>query len=222
MVNQRNRIRAFAVLLGDLAAAVFAFLCAYHFRDAFQEVYRVVLFPLSWYLNLLWIALPLNLTVFFLLGHYRQWRGPGIRKEAWAVFQAVALSSFLLGFFVFILKYQFVSRIFIASQAGFTLLFVLLLRLLTRRAIQFLAHHRDDFRRILIVGLDREAQELARGIEAHRDLGLRILGFLSPRDSGYPSSVMGHPVLGSAADLPNILAREVVDEIEGLIGESKG
>ena len=213
MVNQRNRIRSFAVLLGDLAATALAFFCAYAFRDAFQEIYKVVLFPLSWYLNLLWFFLPLVLLVFFLFGHYQYWRGPGIGKEAWKVFQAVTLSSLLLGFFVFILKFQFVSRIFIASQAAFTFLFVLLFRILARRAVLFLTHHREDFRMILIVGLGQEARDLARRIEEHKDLGLRVLGFLSPRESGDPSAVSGPAVLGPASDLPLILDREVVDEV---------
>jgi amino acid transporter len=64
MVNQRNRIRSIALLIGDLAATILAFLCAYAFRDAFQEVYQVVLFPLSWYLNLLWLILPFWAFIF--------------------------------------------------------------------------------------------------------------------------------------------------------------
>jgi hypothetical protein len=53
---------------------ILAFLCAYAFREAFQEVYQ---------------------------------------KEAWMVFKAILISSFLLGFGVFTLKFQFVSRIII-------------------------------------------------------------------------------------------------------------
>jgi len=96
MVNQRNRIRSITLLIGDLVATLLAFLCAYIFREAFQEVYQVVLFPLSWYLNLLWLILPFWVFVFYLLGLYQFWRGPGFWKEAWMVFKAIFICSFFL------------------------------------------------------------------------------------------------------------------------------
>ncbi len=65
----------------------------------------------------------------------------------------------------------------------------------------------------MIVGLDEDALEMARGIEKNKDLGLRVRGFLSTRDSSRPSKINGYPVLGEAQELPRLLEREVVDEV---------
>ena len=213
MVNQRNRIRSIALLLSDLIATILAFLCAYAFREAFQEVYQVVLFPLSWYLNLLWLILPFWAFVFYLLGLYQYWRGAGFWKEAWMVFKATFISSFLLGFGVFALKYQFVSRIFILSFSFFDFLLILLLRWVCRKVIRYLSHYSESYRHILMVGMDEHALKLAHGIEQHRDLGLRVMGFLSTSESLSSSPFNGFPVLGPAQDLPRLLEREVVDEV---------
>jgi exopolysaccharide biosynthesis polyprenyl glycosylphosphotransferase len=213
MVNQRNKIRSIALLIGDLVATVLAFLCAYFFRAAFQEVYQVVLFPLSWYLNLLWLILPLWAFIFYLLGFYQYWRGHGFWKEAWMVFKGIFIASFLLGFGVFALKFQFVSRIFILSFSFFDLVLLLLFRWGCRKAIQYVGHYSESYRFILMVGMDEEALKLAQGIEKHGDLGLRVLGFLFTTESSPVTKFDGFSVLGSFQDLPRILEREVVDEV---------
>ena len=117
MIRQRNNIRSLVLYAGDLLATVLAFLCAYWFRGILPQDSARILYPFSWYLNLLWPILPIWSLLFFLMELYRYWRGPGFWKETWMVIKAVFFSSFLLGFFVFALKYQFVSRIFILSFA---------------------------------------------------------------------------------------------------------
>jgi exopolysaccharide biosynthesis polyprenyl glycosylphosphotransferase len=213
MVNQRNKIRSIALLIGDQVATIIAFLWAYIFREALQEVHQVVLFPLSWYLSLLWLILPFWAFVFYLLGLYQFWRGPGFWKEAWMVFRAIFISSFLVGFGVFALKFQFVSRIFILSFSFFDFLLILFLRWACREVIHYFSHYSERYRHILMVGMDEHALKLAQAIEKHRDLGLRVMGFLYTGESLPPPRFNGFPVLGPAQDLNLLLEREVVDEV---------
>lgn len=213
MVNQRNRIRSLAMLMADLLATILAFLSAYWFRGAFPETSYASLFPFSWYSNLIWPILLLWALVFYLSGLYEYWRGPGFWKETWMVFKAILITSLLLGFVVFAFKYQFVSRIFIFSFAFFNFFFIIALRLGLRKTIIFLSRHRESYRFILMVGMDDHALKLARGIENHRDLGLRILGFLSTSETNSHHVFNGYPVLGLAQDLPQLLEKEVIDEV---------
>jgi len=213
MVKQRNKIRSLALYAGDLLATVLAFLCAYLFRGLFPQDSYAALLPFSWYLNLFFAIIPIWSLVFYLLELYRFWPGPGFWKETWMVFKAIFICSFLLGFFVFALKYVFVSRIFIFSFALFNLFLVLLIRGGIRKTIQLLNRKIENFRVILIVGMNEQGQTLARAVEKHWDLGLRILGFLSIDDPKPPPALNGYPVLGRAEDLPRILEKEVVDEV---------
>ncbi len=213
MINQRNKIRSLVLYFGDLLATGLAFLCAYWFRGALPQDSQRILFPLAMYLNLIWPMLPIWSILFYLKGLYRIWQGPGFWKETWEILQAVIISCLLLGFTVFALKYHFVSRIFIVSFALFDLVLTTLFRFLSRKAIRFLSHRSEDFRFIMIVGLEEDALKIAQGIEKHKDLGLRVRGFLSTRHSYRPSVVNGYPVLGEAQDLPDLLQKEVVDEV---------
>jgi exopolysaccharide biosynthesis polyprenyl glycosylphosphotransferase len=213
MVKHRNRIRNLALFAGDLSSTVLAFFLAYLFRDAFPDKSFPYLFPLSWHLNILWPIIPIWSLVFYLMDLYRYWRGPGFWKETWMVLKAVFLSCLLAGFIIFALKYQFVSRIFFLSFAFLDLFLVILFRFLVRSGVHLLNRRSEGSRFILIVGLGDDALEMARGIEKHKELGLRMRGFVSPGEASFPRGWNGYPVLGSAQDLPGILEREIIDEV---------
>jgi len=213
MLRQRTKIFAFFLYLGDLGAVLLAFLCAYWFRGIFPQESYATLFPFSWYLNLLLAVVPIWSITLYLTGLYRDWRGQGFWKETWGIFKAVFISSLFLGFILFALKYQFVSRIFILLFALFDFFLVIAARASIRTIILFSNRKIERFRMILIVGTEERALSLAQNIEKHKDLGLRILGFVSTGDGSPPQKLNGYPVLGSAKDLPHLLEREVVDEV---------
>ena len=213
MLKQRTKIYAFFLYLGDLAALLLAFLCAYWFRDIFPPESYAKLFPFSWYENLLWIIIPTCSLLFYLVGLYRSWRGQGFWKESWAIFKALFIASLFFGAMVFALKYHFVSRIFIFLFVFFNLFFIMAIRACVRKTIILLNRNVDNLRNILIVGIEKGALALAQHIERNKDLGLRILGFLATSAINSPQKLNGYLVLGSANDLPRILEKEVVDEV---------
>jgi exopolysaccharide biosynthesis polyprenyl glycosylphosphotransferase len=213
MLKQRTKIFTIFLYLGDLGATLCAFFSAYWLRGAFPQDSYAILFPFSQYFNLFWAIFLIWSIVFYLLGLYRSWRGQGFWKETGSVFKAVFISSLFLGFAVFALKYQFVSRIFILLFAFLDFLFIMLARAGTRKLILFSNRKVKNFRVILIVGTGESAVSLAQNIEKHKDLGLRILGFLSTGDGSPPQRLNGYPVFGPARGLPQILEKEIVDEV---------
>ena len=213
MLRQRTKIFNFYLYAGDLAATFFAFFLAYWFRGAFPQESFPTLFPFSWYIILFWTILLIWSILFYSMGLYRSWRGQGFWKETWGVGKAISISSLLLGFTVFALKYQFVSRLFIFIFAFFDLFLVIAARVSIRKLILFFNRNIERFRMIVIVGTEGRAITLAQNIERHKDLGLRILGFLSTGAANHPQKLNGHPVLGLAKDLPKLLEKEVVDEV---------
>jgi exopolysaccharide biosynthesis polyprenyl glycosylphosphotransferase len=213
MLKHRTRIFNFSLFLGDLGATLSAFFCAYWLRGTFPQESYAALFPFPWYFNLLLAIFSIWPLLFYLTGLYRFWQGQGFWRETWGVFKAVFFSSLFLGFIVFLLKYQFVSRIFIFFFAIFDFFFVIAARTFIRKFILFFNRKIERFRIILIVGTEERALSLAKDIEKHKDLGLRILGFLSTGETSPPQRLNGYSILGMAKDLPQLLEREVVDEI---------
>jgi len=213
MIKHRTTIYSFFLLVGDFGATFLAFLLAYLLREAFPQASYAVLFPFYWYANLFLTIVPIWLFTFFSMGLYEFWRGPGFWKEFWKILKALLVSFFILAFLIFVLKYQFISRIFLLFFFIGNVLFVPVFRNLLRRTILFLKKKNGNFRIYLIVGLEENARSFARMIQNHNDLGLRILGFLSA-DRNVPFMDMdGYPILGGPQDLPSILENHVVDEV---------
>ncbi len=213
MINQRNQIRSLGIYAGDLIATVIAFFGAYAIRGIFPTDVYAPLFPLSQYLPLLLLILPIWSLVFYLTGSYQYWRGEKWGKEIWKIFKALLISFLILGFLVFALKYHFVSRIFIVLFALINLILIPLSRLGIRRLIIFLSHNSGQNRFIIIIGVNKHALMLAKSLERYRDLGLYLLGFLCTGDEEVPEHIDGYDVLGKARDLPTILENIVVDEV---------
>jgi FlaA1/EpsC-like NDP-sugar epimerase len=213
MIKQRTQIRFLLLYVGDLAATFLAFFCAYWIRNIFPQESYSIPFPLSWYVKIILGVLPIWSILFYLVGLYRYWRGISIWKETWAIFKAILSGSLILGFFVFAFKFYFVSRIVIFLFAILDLILVVGFRWAVRNVVRLLSGKSESLRVILIVGIGEQVLKVARAIEKHQDLGLKIRGFLITDAQAPPQQVKQYPVIGRAKDLPRLLENEVIDEV---------
>src|SRR5262249_37310098 len=69
-----------------------------------------------------------------------------------------------------------------------------------------------DVRNVLIVGTGPEALEMRAKLEAHSELGMRVVGHL-PGPFPAPMSVEPQEVVGRLEDLKQILSERVVDDV---------
>lgn len=121
-------------------------------------------------------------------------------------FGAVSLLALL-----FISNFQDVSRSFLLLFFVVNLLTMLAAFELSSFVLRRSAHRNPT--RLLVVGTDERARTLAAFLEEESS-GLRIIGYLSAAQKRPESqSVHGLRVLGSLIDLPQVLGREIVDEV---------
>lgn len=213
MIKHHTAVHSFFIFLADLLAILVAFLLAYSLRGGFAYFAFEQIFPFPMYVDLLVAIFPLWFLSFYSFGLYQYWRGPGFWNEFWTGFQAILLSFLVFGFIIFFLRYQFVSRIFLLFFFLFNIFFTPVFRWTARRILLFMKRKNGDDRYYLIVGADERALNFARLIEKHRDLGLRILGFVSPNPRAPSPETGGYPILGNLRDLEAILESRVVDEV---------
>ncbi len=188
-----------------------------------NRILKEVSFANQWHLGVL--AVPSWLAALQFAGAYEDLRRLRSDQLFLKIFRSVAMAAFLLLGVLFLLQPEApTSRSLVVSFS------------LTSVATLFLArrwHHRRDARRdarpypILLVGSATEAVPLIDAIARRRDWGLRIVGILrgSPLDHTDPGAVAAArpvagtaalpevPVLGTLADLPQVLARENVAQV---------
>ncbi len=216
----REHARLFAILqfLSDVVLTCVAFALAYWARIhidhvtpyGLSQLLNPELYPLWAYwwlvgLAILWWAISASW-----LGLYRL----SIRRSGWdkirIIFESAVLMGLFWGFLSFALRLV-LSRPLTALFA----LFQACLLTLARLAVDLHGRRRtgpeQSRRRILIVGCGEKAREMGRLVSRYSDWGLLILGYIA-RDRDEAVSP-GLELLGTVADLPEIIETKVVDEI---------
>jgi exopolysaccharide biosynthesis polyprenyl glycosylphosphotransferase len=217
VLKERARAIAYWVWTADLVLTSGAFLLAWWLRSDLAPALLPALFPgelypLSRYLGLLPLVLAIWTALLVGREAYTSRRTVALHREAWEVVQVVAFGTLLLAACGWLLRLDFVSRPFLVLFGVFDLLFLLAEKVGLRLLARVVRRRGHNFRTMLVVGTNPRAEEIARTIQLHPHWGLKVLGFLHP-NGDRPAELAGLPVLGSADDLPRILAEEVVDEV---------
>lgn len=217
MLKERARTVAYWVWMADVLLTAAAFLLAWFIRSnvapkLFPGLFPTELYPLSRYLGLLALIVPIWTVLLLTKEAYTSRRLVSMAAETWHVFQVVALGVLSLAAAGWLLRLDFLSRPFLALFGGLNLAFLLAEKLALRLMARHVRRRGFNFRTLLIVGLNVRSAEVASIIEKHPHWGLKILGFVAPNGE-HPAEFAGLPVLGAGEDLGRIIQNEVVDEV---------
>ena len=144
-------------------------------------------------------------------GLYRPRARWSIRSEALDILRATALMTLLTLSVLFLFKLPDVSRLFLLALFPLQALTTLTSRVILRVALEDYRRRGRNIRFVLILGAGQRAQHFAAKLEDHRELGLRIAGFLHDK----PFEALRSPWrrLGRLDDLETVLHSQVIDEV---------
>ncbi len=103
-----------------------------------------------------------------------------------------------------------------------TIVVTLILMIAWRIVSHWFFSHPNVGERILIVGTDASAVELAKAIIANRNFGYRIVGFVSEDPSLVGQSIVNPTVIGVVGELIEIVRREKVDRVVVALSDRRG
>lgn len=224
MISERVRVVTTIYVASDMTATAAALVAAHAIRAASASFGAFIgpVYPIERYLPLLAIILPLWGLSFYASGLYGGRSFRSLKTEVSRLSRGLAIGTLLLTMIFFVAKLDFVSRPMFA-------LFVLLNALFLaggRSVVRALAFGGATRRRVLVAGGLDEVIEAAARVDAHRDWGLEVVGFIS--DGTWKDAPnLPHRVLGPYHMIPRlVLDGEVVDEVlfvpaEGHIDEIK-
>jgi Undecaprenyl-phosphate glucose phosphotransferase len=227
MVKFHTRIMTAIFVLVDVVATALAWLLAYFLRfhseavTAWLPVTKGVP-ELARYLLLLPLIIVLWPTVLYFHGLYQVRRGRSRIDEFFAIVTSVGVSTAVtLGATLYVrVYYRFqpeVAPLWEYSQAVFGLFFVLDVILLNlgrwalRRQLERMWAAGYNVKRILVAGAGELGQIVAETLQGHRELGYRVLGFLS--DDPAPPGRTGLPVLGRLDEAKAVAEAERADQV---------
>lgn len=225
MLKQQARLIATGVYLLDLALVSLAFFLAHLLRDELLPAigfggFEKGLYPVERYLPLLPLALAIWSVLLWSSGRYRSHRTVPVRDEAVAILRVAATSAVLFALAVWGLRLDErllgddrISRVWIVLFALLAGILVLAEKIALRATSRHVRARGFNFRTVLLVGTNPAARAIAESIRGHRYWGYRVLGFVAGREEAAHPAPEAQPLLGSVAELPEILADNVVDEV---------
>ncbi len=150
-------------------------------------------------------------SVLTITGLYRPRARWSIRTEAVDLFRATLVMAAVVLAVLFWFRLPDVSRTYLLVLFPIQFLVTLATRAALRIAFRRMRARGFNQRFVLVVGAGPRAQAFAAKLEGHRELGLRVIGFLDDEQS---FELPGRWVyLGRFADLEQVLKSKVVDEV---------
>ncbi len=171
------------------------------------------------YLKILPIVLLTWPVIFYFHGLYQSRRDRSRVDEALTIMLAVFTGTFLLSalhawYRPFEAEQLFTySRAFIGLFASTDLLLVVAVRVPIRWVLQQRRLRGEGLQRILIVGAGNLGREIAYKLQAHRELGFEVVGYLDDDPGKLGNQYQDATVLGHLRDVEAVIARENVDQV---------
>ena len=150
-------------------------------------------------------------TVLAVNGLYRPRARWTFRSEAVDVLRATAMMALVTLAVLFFFKLPDVSRLFLFYLFPITAIMTMASRVVIRFGMEGLRRRGRNIRFVLVLGAGPRGQSFAAKLEAHRELGLQVVGFLDD-DASFATSTRW-AYLGPLERLETILHEQVIDEV---------
>ncbi|MEX2183226.1 MAG: sugar transferase [Chloroflexota bacterium] len=215
MIRRHATALRMGLAAADSLAAIglFIVLSIVRFGDGWQMVWRnagVDPYLIAAAFAVAWVTLLTGLGLYRLRARWQ------LRTEILDVARAGILVGLVTFSALFVLKLPDVSRLFLLTLFTAQVVVTVLSRITIRSLLRTLRDRGHNLRYMLIVGSGPEARRFADRVERHRELGLRILGFLAVEPG--PSAIGHRPVLGTLEDIETVLHDRIVDEVGICLG----
>lgn len=151
--------------------------------------------------------------VFKALDLYRPRRISSHLSEIWDITKACSLATLVVVALSFFLRQFEYSRLVFILFWGLSIALVTISRWSFREILRFFRRRGYNLRYALIVGAGRLGQELATKLHHHRELGIKVIGYLTRKREKVGQELRGIKVLGAYDELPAILASHPVGQV---------
>jgi exopolysaccharide biosynthesis polyprenyl glycosylphosphotransferase len=161
--------------------------------------------------SLTWVAILTS------VGLYRPRARWSLRSEVRDVLRAIVIMALLTLSVLFLFKLPDVSRLLLLVLFPAQAACSVALRAALRAVMEHRRRQGRNLRYVLVLGGGERGWAFAEKMESHRELGLRVIGFLepgvAPGEDEDISDAARWPILGTLDDLESILHARVVDEV---------
>lgn len=215
MLKEHDRLYRNLLVAFDVVLIVAGLCISYYLRvflthltgeQTFGRLYPIrVYFKLVPFVTLMWIA------SLYVCGAYDVFRGKGARSILASIVKAGLLVGIVFTMVAFSFQFYFVSRSFFALILMICGMLITAERFALLKILNAIRTRGYNFKYMLVVGTGRRAHEFIKTVHRHPEWGFKIIGLVDADPAKKDEEILGHRVLGSLQDLPQLLDRYVID-----------
>jgi exopolysaccharide biosynthesis polyprenyl glycosylphosphotransferase len=217
MLTEKETVRRRFLIFVDACVIALAYLFALLLNGLFDASHMTLTkFGLA-----LVFAIPYWCLALYANGMYQSLRTRTYLEILWAVLKSATITFLLLGTFIYLLKLQFMSRLFFLIFTGLTFLFIWLAKTAIFMSSHYIRRQGLNTRRLLIVGTGKRAVEFIKRSDQHPEWGFEILGAIDDEPGRGVRQVSRLEVVGALDDIPKIFHRDAIDEVVFVVPRSR-
>jgi len=216
MLKQHQRFFNLLFQFFDLFIVAFAWLFSYPFRFHFLRPWIPVtkgVPRLDHYIYLTFGIILLWYLTFYFSGVYKSRRTQRIWPELWTIARSCSFAFLLLTAGTFLLTGELFSRGVLVVFYFISLILLLVERVFFRAFMHGLRRRGFNQRTSLIVGNNEIAAAFLERLRFHPELGLTVVGVVELELPGPRGVRTDLPVLGTSADLTQVMASRQIDQV---------
>lgn len=199
--------------LFEISLTLPAFFMAYMIRDSLN-ISSLPIGDVSSYLFLLYLIVPLWSLLLYINNKTHSSLGTNrLLKDLRGVPKVVFLGAVLLMGAMYFLKFNDISRLLILFFLVIDAIFLVAGRIAAYYYISYRNMHSLNQKNILIVGTGKRGKDLGEMIQAHKEWGVKVIGFIEKDPEMVGKDILGVKVMGLLKDLPVILTNYQVDDV---------
>lgn len=198
------------VLLGDAAILFLADFTAFFIR--FGEHYYLTR-NFQAYQKIVLLILAFKLICLYLFQLYSNVRFRSYFIVFINVVKAMTFSALIMGLFAYFLRADAIPRLVIVCSWFLSILFLCSWHSFYKGVLAYFWGSEYFKARLLMIGTDARAQEIAIRMLHTASLNYKIIGFVKENSSVDVKSLCGFPVLGDIDDIKLIAANNTIDQI---------
>jgi exopolysaccharide biosynthesis polyprenyl glycosylphosphotransferase len=211
VLGKRRVMWVSRLLIADGGVLIGSFLAVYALRVLLNRPLAREAGPLSYYIWLLGLIVPVWMVLLASLGGYGL--GWTTRSRAWLVVRVSGIGLVLITAVLFFAQESDVNRSLLLLYAGVSAVSLGIERTL---ALTWLRRRRGErwSHVALVVGTDERAERLIASLRRYPEAGWLVRGCLRVNPEDAVRTVGGIPVIGTLQNLPDLLQEDVVvDEV---------
>lgn len=216
MIKEHFKLFKRLLIVTDILLVFFVLLLSRSLRNAFYPPAE----PLD---SLLWLS-PLFCAVWSIFlyhfGMYASFRTRGITEILLITVKTAVVSFIVFGSLIFLFKMPYTSRSLILLAFFLTAFLIFLWKTAMVFFFRYARSRGYNYRNILIVGTGKRAQYFMDLVRRHSEWGLRILGLVDDDPVKVGQEIDGLKVIGCLKDIPDIVHKNIVDEVVFVVPRS--